>query len=285
MRRVKGLAALLVLVAAIALASFSRERLVAIEGDLGSTRKDLLYLPNGKHLRAMSLGHASLAADLVYLWAIQYYSDYGRKDRLRFVEHVFGNVIADLDPHYVDPYWLGAMILTVEGGDLEAGLRLLDKGFANNPTSWILPYLAGFECYRVHQYDRAAAYFDEAGRAPGAPALALRMKAGVLARKGDLRESLREWEEVLRDPRGDSASRAIAERQIRDLTIRIDLGEIAAAVAAFRERQGRYPRSLEEAARAGALAKVPLDPDGQPYLYDPVTGKVASRAGGVLGAR
>ncbi len=285
MPRVKGLAALLVLVAAIALASFSRERLVAIEGDLGGTRKDLLYLPNGKHLRAMSLGHASLAADLVYLWAIQYYSDYGRKDRLRFVEHVFGNVIADLDPHYVDPYWLGAMILTVEGGDLEAGLRLLDKGFANNPTSWILPYLAGFECYRVHQYDRAAAYFDEAGRAPGAPALALRMKAGVLARKGDLRESLREWEEVLRDPRGDSASRAIAERQIRDLTIRIDLGEIAAAVAAFGERHGRYPRSLEEAARAGALAKVPLDPDGQPYLYDPATGKVASRAGGVLGAR
>ena len=284
MRGMKRSIALLLLGAAVALAAFSRDRLEAAAPGPAGAQKELLYLPNGKHLRAMSLGHASLAADLVYLWAIQFYSDYERKDRFRFVEHVFGSVIADLDPHYVDPYWLGAMILTVEAGDLDAGLRLLDKGLANNPSSWVLPYLAGFECYRARRLDRAAEYFDRASRVPGAPALTLRMKAGVLARKGDLRESIRQWEDVLHDPRGDSASRAIAERQIRDLTMRADLGDLSAAIGAFRERHGRFPRFIDEAAQAGLLRGVPRDPDGRPYLYDPPTGRVASRAGGVLGS-
>jgi tetratricopeptide (TPR) repeat protein len=280
---VRRLAPLALLAAAITLAAVSRDRLVALE-TAPRGGEDLLYLPNGSHLRATSLGHASLAADLIYLWAIQYYSDYDRKDRYRFVEHVFGSVIPDLDPHYVDPYWLGAMILTVEAGDLEAGLRVLDKGFENNPTAWVLPYLAGFECYRARQYERAAAYFDRSSRAPNAPALPLRMKAGTVARKGDLRESIRLWEDLLRDPRGDAASRAIAERQIRGLTVRADLADLTAAIAAFREREGHLPRAIEDLVRGGLLRAAPHDPDGHPYFYDPATGRAACRAGGVLGA-
>jgi tetratricopeptide (TPR) repeat protein len=277
--------ALLALLAAAVLAAVSRDRLAALEASPRAGGEELLYLPNGKHLKAMSLGHASLAADLVYVWAIQYYSDYDRADRFRFVEHVFGSVIPDLDPHYVDPYWLGAMILTVEAGDLEAGLRVLDKGFENNPAAWVLPYLAGFECYRVHQYERAADYFDRSSRAPGAPALPLRMKAGIVARKGDLRESIRLWDELLRDPRGDAASKGIAERQIRDLTVQADLADLAAAIAAYRERADRLPQAIQDLVRAGLLRAAPVDPDGHPYLYDPATGRAGCRAGGVLGAR
>ena len=282
MRRLLTLA---LLVAAALLAAASRGRLVTLQSGSRGSDVSLLYLPNGEHLRAMSLGHASLAADLVYVWAIQHYSDYERKDRFRFVEHVFGSVIADLDPHYVDPYWLGAMILIAEAADLEAGLRVLDKGFHNNPTAWVLPYLAGFECYRARQYERAADYFDRSSRSPGAPALPLRMKAGIIAKKGDLRESIRLWDEVLRDPRGDAASRGIAERQIRGLTIRADLADLASAVAAFRVREWRLPRKIEDVVRTGFLRAEPRDPDGHAYLYDPATGLVASRTGGVLEAR
>ena len=37
-----------------------------------------------------SLGQAQVMADLLYLWAIQYYSSYDREDRGRYVEHLFG---------------------------------------------------------------------------------------------------------------------------------------------------------------------------------------------------
>ena len=55
---------------------------------------------------------------MIYIWAIQYYSNYEREDRYRYVEHVFGEVIAELDPHYIDPYWMGALIITIEAQDL-----------------------------------------------------------------------------------------------------------------------------------------------------------------------
>ena len=271
------------LAVAVAGAVSARVRLVAI--DLaGRGSKALLYLPNGKYLKAISLGHASIVADFVYLWAIQYYSDYERTDRYRYVEHVFGDVIAELDPGYIDPYWLGALILSTEAQDVEAGLRLLDRGFANNPSAWILPFLAGWECDRVGQFDRAATYFDRAAKAPGAPPDLFRLKAGMTARTGNLRDAIARWQDVFDDPRNDDGARAIATRQIRTLTVRADVHDLDAAIAAYRERHGRLPKSLDELVRAGIVGALPRDPDGAAYSYDPSTGTVSSDAARMLGS-
>ncbi len=282
MSRRSRLAALLLAAVLAAAAVSARARLAALE-NLRPREDTLLYLPNGDFLRVASLGQTSLAASLVYLWAIQYYSDYERSDRYRYVEHVFRNVIARLDPYYVDPYWIGALILSVEAQDLEAALRLLDDGFRANPDRWILPYLAGWECERAGQPVRAAEWFDRAARVPGAPPQVLRLRAGMMARAGDLAEARTRWFEVLDDPRCDESSRAIAERQIRDLTIRIDLAAIDEAVRLYEERYGAPPRRMEDLARTGVLPEIPLDPDGEPYTFDRATGRAATRASRVLG--
>ncbi|HEX4824905.1 MAG TPA: hypothetical protein VFV19_11405 [Candidatus Polarisedimenticolaceae bacterium] len=263
------------------LAATARGRLVALE-DRGRGSEELLYLPNGKYLRAVSLGHASTVADFVYLWAIQYYSDYDRADRYRYVKQVFGEVIGELDPAYTDPYWLGALILTTEAGDLEGGLALLDTGFAKDPSAWILPFLAGWECDRVGQYDRAARYFDRAAHAPGAPRELFRLEAGMTARGGKLRDALAQWRSVLDDPRNDEGARAIATRQIRTLTVRADIEDLDAAIASYRARSGAPPKRLSELVQAGFMTSIPLDPNGEPYVYDPSTGKVTSAAGRLL---
>ena len=273
--------AIVLLVLSIAGAGLARSTLASYPQSTGE--KDLLYLPNGKYLRVLSLGQAPVVADVVYLWAIQYYSDYDRADRYRYVEHVFGEVITEINPYAVDPYWLGAMILNAEVGDLEGGLRLLDRGFARNPGQWILPYMAAWDCYRAGQYGRAADYFDAAAHVAGAPSYVLRMRAGMFAKEGDYREALRQWQAV-RDQSGpDAAARAIAERQIRDLTVRADLEDLTAAVAAFRQREGRDPRRLDDLVSAGILPALPLDPDQKPYVFDRKTGAVTSSAGRVLG--
>lgn len=271
----------LLLLASVAGAGLARSSLVKYPE--GAGEKELLYLPNGKYLKAMSLGQGPVMADLVYLWAIQYYSDYDRADRYRYVEHVFGSVITEINPYNVDPYWLGAMILNAEVGDLEGGLRLLDRGFERNPGQWILPYMAAWDCYRAKQYARAAKYFDEAAQVPGAPSYVLRMRAGMFAKEGDYRESIRQWQSVLDQSGSDAASRAIAERQIRDLTVRADLVDLTNAVAAFRARFGRSPERLEDLVTSGVLATLPIDPDHMPYAFDRRTGAVTSSAGRVLG--
>jgi len=89
MRRV--LTALFVLVCMTTAAVSGRALERIDEGRLSADR--LLYLPNGRYLKVASLGQAPLLADLIYIWAIQYYSDYERKDRFRYVRHVFGGVI------------------------------------------------------------------------------------------------------------------------------------------------------------------------------------------------
>jgi tetratricopeptide (TPR) repeat protein len=274
--------AVLLVVAAVGVGT-SRARLADIDAE-GRGAKDLLYMPNGKYLKVVSLGHAPLVADLVYLWAIQYYSDYTQTDRYRFVEHVFGDVIAELDPAYIDPYWLGALILTTEGKDEEGGLRLLDRGFEKNPSAWILPYLAGWECDRFGRFDRAAAYFDRAANAPGAPPELFRLKAGMTARTGNLREAIARWRDVLSDPRNNAEAKAIATRQIRVLSVRADVQDLDAAIANYRTRFGAAPRGLTDLVRAGILSAVPQDPDGNSYVYDPVDGKVSSPAARVLGS-
>jgi tetratricopeptide (TPR) repeat protein len=256
-------------------------------GPLDERRADethLLYLPNGKHLKVASLGQAPLVADVIYLWAIQYYANYEGEDRYRYVEHIFRDVIAELDPHYVDAYWLGALIMTLEGHDLEGGLRLLDHGFANNPDQWVLPYVAAWECHFAGEFERASDYFRAAANVPGAPPQVRRAIGGMMKRAGNIRGALAEWMAILEDPSSDDASRAIASRQVRDLKFKADVADLRTAVAAFQRDNRRNPESLKQLVQTGYIRMVPLDPDLAPYIYDPVTGVVAS-AGRVLGDR
>jgi tetratricopeptide (TPR) repeat protein len=238
--------------------------------------EELLYLPNGKHLKLASMGQAPLIADALYLWAIQYYSNYQRADRFKYVEHVFGDVIAELDPHAIDTYWLGAMILSVEARDLEGALRLLEKGFSYNPDNWLLPYMAGWECHQYGQYGRATTYFQKAAMVPGAPMTVRRVRAGMTHKAGNLRESLRLWQEVADDPEADDHSIRVADARIRDLRVKADIRDLEYQIQRFRDDNGALPASLEELRGKGYIRHVPLDPDGQEYAYDRETGAVSS---------
>ena len=248
-----------------------------------SSTDELLYLPDGQHLKFMSLGHETFLADMIYLWAIQYYSNYEREQRHRWVEHVFGNVITELDPRYIDAYWMGALILTIEVGDVDAGVGLLDKGASRNPDNWILPYLAAWECYHAKRYDEAAAYFQRASTRPGAPTAVRRMRAGLTAKSGDQRDALAMWRSIQEDPASDALSVKIARRKVRELQTRVDVQLLQDTVGRFRIDNGRWPLTLEELVRRSYLGHLPLDPDENAYLYDTRTGQVSSPTGLVLG--
>src|SRR5207247_10750367 len=141
----------------------------------GAAAHPLLYLPSGKYLKVAALGFDGLLADLLYLWSIQYYGNYDIRDRYDYLERIYDQVITELDPHYLDPYLIGALIMTTEARQPEMALRLLDKGVERNPDQWIIPFEAGFLCYDdLHDYRRAAGYFERAPRIPGVPPLARR---------------------------------------------------------------------------------------------------------------
>ena len=260
--------------ACVAAAGVSSSRLESMSHREGSAT--VLYLPSGQYLKVVSLGFPELLADAIYLWSIQYYGNYDKADRYVFLEHVYNGVIAELDPHYIDPYLVGSMIMGMEAGDHEMALRLLDKGARANPEEWILPFEAGFICFdSLGDYERAAGYFERAMAIPGAPPATRRIHAEMFNKMGDKRRSLAYWSQI-HDTADSDYVRDISWSHVHDLMIEVDLETLTTAVASYRSLHGSLPAALTDLRRAGLVDRIPDDPDGRPYQYDAATGAVKS---------
>jgi hypothetical protein len=233
----------------------------------------LLYLPSGRYLKLLTFGYEGLAADLIYIWSIQYYSNYQILDRYDYLDQIYRRVIAEMDPHFLDPYLVGSMIMSVEANRDDLALKLLDAGFQSNPKEWILPFQAGFLCfYKLHDYGRARDYFEMAEAIPGAPAPVRRLHAEMFNLLGDKRTSSRYWAEI-HDTADSDYVRQVSWLHVHDLSIEVALEDLNTLVSRFRAREGTNPKSLEALVHAGLLAEIPLDPDGKSYFLDPSTGE------------
>lgn len=245
----------------------------------------LLYLPSGRSLRALTLGYEGLVADLIYIWSIQYYSNYQIQDRYDYLDQIYRRVIAELDPHFLDPYLVGSIIMSVEANRDDLALKLLDVGARNNPREWILPFQAGFICYnKLHDFACARDYFERAQALPGAPAPARRLYAEMYNRLGDKRTSLKYWAEI-HDTADSDYVRQVSWMHVHDLRIEVDLEDLNALVQRYRESRGAPPVDIRDLMRAGLLDSVPLDPDGKPYQLSPGTGEAISMSRRLLQGR
>jgi tetratricopeptide (TPR) repeat protein len=243
----------------------------------------LLYLPSGRYLRVASLGFESILADILFLWSIQYYSNYAIADRYDNLDRIYTDVISDLDPHYLDPYLVGSMIMTSEAHRPEAALRLLDKGIRNNPTDWILPFEAGYTCYQdLKDYARAGRYFEMAARIPGVHPAVQRFHAEMFNRAGDPRAALAEWSAIW-ETSTDPYVRGVSWNHVHDLKVEVDLLDLKAAIARYGAAHGRPPARLEDLVAAGLVATLPVDPEGEAYGYTPRAGEPSYRGSRVLG--
>jgi len=256
-----------ILVFGITLASTSEyrtERMI----ERKSFAYNLLYLPSGKYLKVASLGFGHLIADFIYLWSIQFYSNYSIKDRYRYLEHIYSKIIPELDPNYLDPFLIGALIMAAETKDVAMALRLLDQGIALNPDKWILAYDAGMYCFQMKDFRRAAYYFEKALKVPDVHPSVRRMFAGMFEKMGDKKTAYQSWKEIY-DLSGDSEyARNIAWMHIHDLKIEIDLEMLNDEVKKFKTRTGRTPGRLSDLVAHGLIHDVPLDPNGKEYVYD-----------------
>jgi tetratricopeptide (TPR) repeat protein len=263
-----------VLVAASILSAFgARVRLDRLEE--GRPAGDhLLYLPSGKLLKAWSMGHDETFADLIYLWSIQFYGQYRGVQRYDRLLQIYDRVITELDPRFRDAYLLGSLILAMEARRPEDALRLLDKGIRENPEDWMLPFEAGFIAFEsLRDYGRAADYFQISMERPDVHPAVRRFRAAMFDRMGDRRKSLDLWLDILATADSDYV-RSVAQKHVHDLTIEYHVEVLQDAVDGFRERTGSYPPDLRVLVSEQILSRIPVDPEGRPYAYDPGTGKI-----------
>jgi len=110
-----------------------------------------------------------------------------------------------------------------------------------------------------------------------------RMRAGLVARSGDLDEALSTWRQILEDSKSDSLSTKIARRKVTELETRVVVRGLQQAVERFQIDNGRWPSRLEELVERTYIRNLPLDVADLAYVYDPTTGDVTSTADRVLG--
>ena len=233
----------------------------------------IIYVPSGKFLKYAAFGYSGLAADMIYLWAIQYYGSYEIVDRFTYLDHIFA-IIAELDPRYTDPYEVGSMIASQEARDIPLALKILDRGFAKNPDMWLFPFEAGHIAQtQLKDYDLARKYYGKAMVLPGAPDFTKRLYANAALKVTDYKTSWETWLEVYNTATDDRVKK-IASNHLYQVRAEMDINALKEAVAKFKEKYGRLPEELSRLVGAGLLASLPKDPDGQDYVYDPVTGDV-----------
>jgi len=239
-------------------------------------RNAFVSLPSGKTLRVLSFGYRNLAADLLFIWSIQFYSTYNITNRFDFLERIY-NAITDITPNYREPYLIGSLIMVLEANDVPMALRLLEKGSRQNPGEWIFDNDAGYYCYKyLKDYPRAERYYNQAAAKPGAPDFLKRMKAHLVYMSDDPQTAYRMWLDLYRNA-SSVLEKDSARNHLYQIKAENDLPQLQAKVEEFRQRFRRYPASLAELAAAGFIRAVPSDFYGNEYLYDPLLGKVTAR--------
>lgn len=234
----------------------------------------VIYIPSGKYLKYAAFGYSSFMADLIYIWAIQYYSTYSVVDRYQNLEHIF-SIIAELDPRYLDPYELGAIIAVYEARDLELGLKILDLGLEKNPDQWIFPYQAAHYAQMNKDFKLAREYYLKAMNIEGAPRIIRRLYANSLFKIGDLESAWKNWLEIYNST-DDERIKKIASNHLYQVKASLDKEKIEEALESFKEKYGYYPQNLNQLVSEGLLESLPTDLDGNDYLYNPQTGEVST---------
>jgi tetratricopeptide (TPR) repeat protein len=233
----------------------------------------IIYVPSGKFLKYATFGYSALAADMIYLWAIQYYSTYEIADRFTYLDHIFA-IIAELDPRYTDPYEVGSMIAGQEARDIPLALRILDRGFAKNPDMWLFPFEAGHIAQRqLKDFDLARKYYEKAMVLPGAPDFTKRLYANAAFKVTDFKTSWETWLEVYNTATDDRV-RKIASNHLYQVKAEMDIDALKEAVAKFKEKYKRLPDELSRLVTARILTSLPRDLDDKDYVYDAATGDV-----------
>ncbi len=233
----------------------------------------VIYLPKAKYLKYATFGYDEILADLVYIWAVQYYSDHSIFNRFQYLDHIF-EVIAELNPSYVDPYDIGAIIAVYEAKDMALAFNILDRGLEKNPDEWLFPLMAGHYAQRfIKDYKIAQDYYKKAMEIEGAPAHTKRLYANAVFMSMDYQTALKQWLEIYKTAE-DERTKKIASNHIYRAKAAIDIQAINHAIKKFKEKYSRNPMDLSQLVKAGFLDSLPKDLDGKDYLYDSQTGEV-----------
>lgn len=243
--------------------------------------ESLLYLRSSGAVARLALGYDALLADVYWIRAVQYFGGqklHERAKRRQDLLYPLLDITTTLDPQFNIAYRFGAVFLA-EGypkppGRPDLAVKLLEKGFAANPTRWEYLYDAAFVHYWwLRDYAAAGALFTRASQVPGAPDWMQGLAATTLARGGNRQSARFMWQQVLEN--GESEyMRENARYRLLQLDAMDDLARLNSAISVVSVQMGLPLFSWDPLVERGWIRRAPpVDPTGLPYVMDRATGR------------
>jgi len=269
---------LLLTVVVVLQAQYDREQPLGLP--VGVTG-NMLYVRSPEFIRRAALSYDSIVADVYWIRTIQHYGGTKlSKDAHKRYDMLYPllDMTTSLDPKLDIAYGFGAIFLAepypLGAGRPDQAIQLLQKAMSAQPDKWRFPEDTGFVYYWwLHDYVKAAEWFDRASKIDGAPNWMRPLAAVTLAQGGNRESSRTLWTQILNGSDADWL-KTQARFRLNQLDAMDAIDVLQKAIAAYRERTGAFPKSWEEMARAGALRGIPVDPTAHVYRLDPESGKV-----------
>lgn len=224
-------------------------------------------------MKITSFEFKGIVSDLLFIKAMVFKgSTYDRKEQPRMKSDEwqwFDKILTastDLDPYFVDPYYLANAHMTWEGGMIRETNILLEKGTRYRDWDWSLPFYAGFNSFFfLHDNEKAAEFLVTASQRPG-PSEQLLSLASRLAFKEKMTENAILYLQAIVKKIEDERLKKEFETRVRALQARLLLER---AVSVYKEKFGRVPDSLKQLIEKGTIKEVPLDPYGGKFSIGP----------------
>jgi len=247
-----------------------------------------MWLQSGKVADKVFLGYKNLVADVYWMRAVVYY---GGRRRHSTAQQESGaapsanfpqlfsllDLVTTLDPHFKVAYRFGAIFLAdtypAGPGRPDLAIDLLQRGIERDSGRWEYMEDIGFIYYWwIKDYDKAAEWFKRAGEQPGAPTWLTPLAASTLAGGGNRQASRLLWTQLLNSEidwlRRDAAWR------LQQLDAMDTISQLTPVLRRFVDRERRYPNSWEELVQVEGLPRVPTDPTGVRFFFDPKVGYI-----------
>lgn len=226
--------------------------------------------------KIVALDFKGLFSDIFFFKAYMYYG--GKVTRSEVItdkdwEWFNKNIIVatDLDPFFMDPYYLGSINLAWQANKVDEADALLEKGTRSRTWDWTLPYYLGFNYfYFSHDNVKAAQYLMEAAKRPGGGGGLVPSLAARLAQAGGETESAIAFLEDIISKQNDEPTRYIYSMRLNAFK---KVRYLELATERYHSRFGRLPRSLDELIKRGIINDIPRDPYGGSF-YITTDGKI-----------
>jgi hypothetical protein len=140
---------------------------------------------SGAAMRVAALRYDLVAADFLWLRAIQSFGGRGMTNRdWRPMYNMF-DTITELDPYFADAYTFGNLVIGDEGGKMKEGLQLLEKGTFNVYRQYRIPFEGMYVSHwEMNDPQKARWYGRIAAKRKDAPDWASRIVAYIDVQAG-----------------------------------------------------------------------------------------------------